>query len=119
MQSSVNVKRQYGGSVTELLAALVASQNKIKHYSATVDPASLNAGTTANTSVAVAGVAAGDFIFAVPPATLNHGIVVQGCSCAVAGTILLRLSNLTAGAIDVASGTWGFLVVQNDQLVPV
>ncbi len=115
-QSAVKAKRSYGGQSTDILAALVASQNKIKHYSATVDPASQSANATANTSVAVAGVKVGDFIIAIPPATLEHGIIVQGCSCAVAGTILLRLSNVTGGAINPASATWGFLVVQNDQL---
>lgn len=76
-----------------------------------VDPPSILANTTTNVDVVVgAGVKAGDFIDAQPPDALEHGLLCQGATAPVDGTIRLRISNFTAGAIDGASRLWNFNV---------
>lgn len=77
---------------------------------ATVDPASLTTDAIGNTDITGQPVLATDLVMAIPPAALVAGVVVQSCSVPAAGTIRIRLSNTSAGTIDVASGTWQFLV---------
>lgn len=84
-----------------------------KKVTATVDPASIPANTTANTAVTQADVKAGDVIQVLPPSTIESGIAVAGAWCAVDGTIQLRLANVTVGAIDPASATWTFVLLRS------
>jgi len=82
----------------------------IELVSATVNPASVASKGTGATSVTVSGVAVGDVVIAIPPSTLDDG-VVYSAKVTAADTVKLELSNNTAGAIDVASATWKFLVL--------
>lgn len=78
-----------------------------------VDPPNILANATTNVDVAgVAGVKAGDFVDAQPPDTLENGLVLQGATVPVDGTIRLRISNVTAGAIDGASRNWNFMITR-------
>ena len=80
--------------------------------STTVDPANHTAVASVDTTVTSTLVKSGDTVLAVPPATLEAGIGVQGCHTVADGSFKLRTTNASAGAIDPASATWTFLVLR-------
>jgi hypothetical protein len=71
-----------------------------------LDPASVNASTCTEQQVTLTGVAAGDAIFLMPPASLNTGLAYSGVRISAADTIQVGIANLTAGAINDTSRTW-------------
>jgi hypothetical protein len=84
----------------------------IREVTATVDPASINANVSGDTSITVAGVARGDYVIGIEaPAALDAGISYNAWVTA-ANTITLRLANSTAGAVNVASADWKFLIAE-------
>ena len=82
----------------------------IGFLSASIDPASIGAVASLDIAVTLPGVAVGDTIIAIPPATLTAGLAPQGV-VATAGVGTLRLTNASAGAIDGGALTWTFLVI--------
>lgn len=85
--------------------------SNIATYTATYDPASLAAVTARDDSVTVTGVLAGDIIVGwKPAAALTSGLSIQGVRVSADNTVIVRLNNASAGAIDGASGTWTFYV---------
>lgn len=78
-----------------------------------VNPASIAANTTGDTSVTIASAKAGDIIVWTPPSDLEAGLVVGGSWCASDGTVVLRLGNVTVGAIDGAAKTWSYLIIRS------
>ena len=62
---------------------------------------------TAVTDTAIKG---GDRVIAIPPATLEAGIAVQGCHTVADGGFSLRTTNASAGAINPASASWTFVL---------
>lgn len=81
-------------------------------FSATVDPANHTAVASVDTDVVNALVKSGDVVIAAPPATLEAGIVVQGCHTVINGAFKLRTTNASAGAINPASASWTFVVLR-------
>lgn len=79
--------------------------------SAALDFPSIAAAGQQELTIAVAGAAVGDAVALAAPATLTAGLVATGRVTA-ADTVTVRLSNITAGAIDPASATWGVRVVK-------
>jgi hypothetical protein len=77
----------------------------------TVNPASLATVTAANETVTVAGLATTDQVAVQPPIAIDAGIHVLTADVSAADTLRIRLYNSTAGTIDVASGTWGYKVL--------
>jgi len=75
-----------------------------------VDPASISATSSAETSVTIAGVAAGDIVMFNVPASLETGLVFSGARVSAADTVQLRLTNVTAISVDGASRTWSYIV---------
>lgn len=71
--------------------------------SATWDPASIAAGASTSTTVAVTGAAVGDYVRASFSLTLG-GLVLTGYVSG-ANTVTVVLHNPTAGTVDLASGT--------------
>ncbi len=94
-----------GQSKSSAAGAITAIQREVS-----VDPASIAAATTAATSVASPGAQVGDLVQAQPRAALTAGIVVAYARVSSADTIALVLGNVTAGAIDLAAGTWDIRV---------
>lgn len=99
------------------VAYLDQATNKLKVYvpmavyTAVFNPASLAAITSRDDAVTVTGVLATDEVVRVePPAAILSSVVVQGARVTGADTITMRLTNPSAGAVDVASGTWKFYV---------
>jgi hypothetical protein len=81
----------------------------IRSGSITVDPANLTAQTSAETQVTLQGIESGDVIMLNVPASLEAGLAFSGVRVSAANTIQVRLSNVTAGAIDGASRSWSYL----------
>lgn len=88
-------------SITQIIQGTVA-----------IDPASLGAATSAETAVTISGAATGDIVVMNVPPALEVGLVFSGARVSAANTVQVRLSNITAGAIDGANLTWGYLIVR-------
>lgn len=84
---------------------------KIRKVVASVNPASIAATTKAGTAVTVAGVAAGDIVIAVPPATLEDDLLTQE-AIATTDTVTVYLYNPTAAPIDAAAANWTFFIFE-------
>lgn len=76
----------------------------------TIDIASVAAATTAEQTFTVNGTLPGDFVLVSPASTLNAGLAIAGARVATANTIILRIINATAGALDPASAVVSLLV---------
>lgn len=74
-----------------------------------IDPASIAAASTGDTTFALVGAALGDLILMSPPVSLEAGLVFGGAWVSAADTVTVRLGNVTAGAIDGASRTWSYV----------
>lgn len=85
----------------------------VKEGTVSVNPASIAANTTGDTSVTIADAQAGDVILWTPPSDLEAGLVVGGSWCASNGTVVLRLGNVTVGAIDGAAKTWSYVLIRS------
>jgi hypothetical protein len=81
-------------------------------FGATLDLGNHTAVASVDTDVASTLIKAGDLVIAVPPATLEAGIAVQGCHTVTAGSFKLRTTNASAGAVNPASASWTFLVLR-------
>lgn len=85
----------------------------IKKYTVTYDAASLAAVTARDDTVTVPGVAATDLAIAIQlPQAFAGGLEAQLIRVTAADSIVVRLNNPTAAAIDAASGTVTFYVVK-------
>lgn len=91
----------------------VFSKEIYKIYSVSVNPASLAATTSAETSVSVP-CNFNDVVLVQVPASLEVGLAFSGVRVSAANTIALRLTNVTSGAIDGAARTWTFIVLEGD-----
>lgn len=73
------------------------------------DPPSVAAGSTTNTTFAVAGAQVGDFVL-VAPGISTAGMLHSGYVSS-AGNVTIAVVNTTGGAVDLASSTWRVLVI--------
>lgn len=84
----------------------------IRQFTATFDPASLAGTTSRDDAITFTGVLATDLVLAViPPAAVLASVVVQNCRVTGTDTVTARLTNPSAGAVDVLTGTWTAYVV--------
>lgn len=80
----------------------------------TWDPPNVPAASTVDTTLDVATCAdlgdlrAGMTVTVTPPSTLEAGIVIGAAWVSAHQTLTVRLANVTALAINPASGTWSF-----------
>lgn len=92
---------------------------QVEGYEQEYDMPSVAANTTTNLDITVDSpdkVRAGDYVVWGGGATMNHGLVNQAGGPIPApanDTIRVRVSNVTAGAIDAASMTHYFLIFRN------
>ena len=80
--------------------------------SATIDPANLASPGQATLTATVYGAELGDFVAFSAPYDLQD--LTASAYVSAADTVEVRLVNRTGGAIDLASGTWRFLVIKAD-----
>ena len=85
--------------------------DSIRYYTFTFDPASVAAATTAEQTVTVTGLLAGDVVIAVNKPTATAGIGVVNARVSAANTLALTFVNATAAPVDAASETWGVVVM--------
>lgn len=80
----------------------------------TVDLANMTAVASADNTVALPGVRPNDTVIAIPPATIEGGVAIQGCTVLGADSVSVRTTNGSAGAINPASSAlWQFLVFRH------
>lgn len=84
----------------------------IRTGTVTWDPASVGAATAVEQNIAFASAAVGDIFILTPPAALNDGLIVGTGYCRTAGQITITIGNCTAGSLDAASGSWGYLQIR-------
>lgn len=65
-----------------------------------VDVASVAAATAVDTAITVPGSLVGDGVLCTPLGTWPAGVVIGPSRCLVAGTVQMRVGNVTAGAVD-------------------
>lgn len=98
------------------LRELAAQANTVMAGTFTWDPPNVPSSTVVTTALdaatypALSGIVAGMPVSVTPPSSLTAGIIVQGWVSAD-DELTISLTNITAGAIDMASATWGFLGV--------
>lgn len=83
---------------------------QVRVVTATIDPASVGAATTAEQAHTVAGARVGDFVWVNKP-TLTAGLGIAGCRVTANDTVGITFVNPTAGAIDAASETYTFVLI--------
>lgn len=96
------------------IAAKREVQSGVVVMEATIDLASIGANTTTDVNVALpsGSAKAGDIATAVFFPALNNGLVIQGAGIVAADNLRLRVSNLTAGALDAASASVTFVIIK-------
>jgi len=86
----------------------------IQRGTVSVNPASLNATTAADTSITITGAQTGDTVILNPPtAGLTAGMFVVGAWVSAADTVKVRLYNSTGGAIDEAAANWSYCLIRS------
>ena len=85
----------------------------IETQDVTVDVASLAAVTAVDTAVLVSKALVGDGIIVAPQGTWPAGVTAPQGRCLVAGTVQVRVANVTAGAIDPGSQTMRFTLIHD------
>lgn len=84
----------------------------VKIYTATHDPASIAAVSSVDNDITVTGVATTDKIVAVwMPAAALASVAVQAARVQAVNTVRVRLTNPSAAAVDLASGTFDVYTV--------
>lgn len=78
---------------------------QIRVYTATIDPASVAASTSAEQTFTVTGLTTGDKCLVVKP-TATAGLGIVNARVSAANTLALTFMNATLGAIDAASESY-------------
>lgn len=104
VEKSTN-KFKVGNGLTHWVDLRYGSQLNVKSVVATLDFANMAAGASSELTVTVTGAAVGDVVAVGPPAGVEAGVCWNGYVSA-ADTVKVRLSNVTASAINPASAAW-------------
>jgi hypothetical protein len=98
----------FAGSSTSTHAVALAN---VLFNSAALDFPSIAAVSSADLTIAVSGAAVGDCVDLALPAAPTAGLIFQAFVSA-ADTVTVRAMNITAGAVDAASATYGVTVAK-------
>jgi hypothetical protein len=85
---------------------------RVYNHSETFDPASIAAGAELSSDFTVTGAAVGDFVMVAPGVDLTD--LNMSAFVSAADTVTVNLGNATVGAIDLASSTWKFKVINDN-----
>lgn len=85
---------------------------QIRVFTATIDPASVAAATSAEQTFTVTGLATGDKVLVSKP-TATAGIGIVNARVSAADTLALTFMNATAGAIDPASESYTIIAFRS------
>jgi hypothetical protein len=94
-----------GSSTNETLIS------SIKLFTPTLDPAAVGAGTSAEQTFTVTGLAVGDTILSVNKPTATAGVGIVNARVSAANTLALTFMNATAGSLDPASEVYRVVVM--------
>lgn len=81
----------------------------VKAYTATINPASVAAATSAEQTFTVTGLRTGDIPVVVKP-SLTAGVGIGNARVSATDTLAITFVNATAGAVDPASESYTILV---------
>lgn len=84
----------------------------IKQGTVSVNPASLDTLASSETSVTISGAAVGDIVIMNVPASLETGLAFSGARVSATDTVLVRLTNVTAGSVDGAALNWSYTLIR-------
>lgn len=85
---------------------------QIRVYTATIDPASVAAATSAEQTFTVTGLATTDKVIVSKP-TATAGVGIVNARVSAANTLALTFMNATAGAIDPASESYTIMAFRS------
>lgn len=85
---------------------------KIIKGTVSVNPAEIAAAASAETDVTISGAAAGDIVIVNIPASLEAGLVLSGARVKEANTVSIRLSNISAEAVNGAARDWSYVILR-------
>jgi hypothetical protein len=77
-----------------------------------VDPPNIGGNASNTFTVTITGVQPGDLVFLTPPSDIEGGLVFQGANVTAAGTVTIRMRNVTGGAINGIARTWSYMVIR-------
>lgn len=83
----------------------------ISYIEATLDPPSLATGADGSATATVNGAAVGDGVLAFAPYDMQE--IMKDAAVSAANTVEVSFYNTGAGTVNLASGTWRFLVFHN------
>lgn len=95
-----------------LIGSAGTAITQIRVYSATIDPASVAAATSAEQTFTVTGLTTGDKVLVSKP-TATAGLGIVNARVSAADTLALTFMNATAGAIDAASESYTILAFRS------
>lgn len=85
---------------------------KVRKATVSVNPASIATLTKAGTAVTVTGVAVGDIVVAVPPATLEDDLIPAGAVVTDTDEVTVYLYNAAGTSTDGAAANWTLLIFE-------
>jgi len=86
-------------------------EEAIRHYTVTINPASVAANTTAEQTFTVLGIRSNDFILVNKP-SLTAGVGIAGSRATAKDTVGITFVNATAGAIDPGSEDYSIIAIR-------
>jgi hypothetical protein len=83
--------------------------NRVTKGTVSIDPGSIGTVARGAIAVTIAGVAIGDVVVMIPPASLNDDLLFVGARVTAVDTVTVYLYNPTAAAIDDVAAIWDYL----------
>jgi hypothetical protein len=101
------------GEVYVINPGVVNGAPLVLSFDVTVDPAERAANTTADLSLTVPGALTTDEVVNVFAASLESGLVLSNARVSAADTVIVRLGNVTVGAINAAEQTFTVVLARH------
>ena len=101
-------------SSTTTIGATGTAIAKIIKGTVTIDPASLGPSVVGEETVTLTGAVVGDVVMLRPPtAGVDASIIIADARVTAVNEIKFRMFNPTVGSINVASGTWLYMLIRS------
>ncbi len=88
------------------------AMSTVLHGTASVDPPSIGANSSATLTVTITGVATGDRVFLTPPSDFEDELIFQGATVTADDTVTIKIRNLSGSAVDGTARNWNYLVIK-------
>ena len=100
-------------SATDLTLSSPSGRVSRRSSVVAVDVVSVVTQTAVDTAITVPGSLVGDGVVCTPLGTWPAGVVIGPCRCLVAGTVQMRVGNVTVGAVDPGSQNFRIDLLRN------